>query len=210
MSMRRLALAIVFLLSAPLSAQEIYKCSNGHGGNTYQQVPCAKAADAKGVRSFKRVPDSRQVTGQYGLSYSPPQASSEEGVQQGTYAVQPPADRHEDDPSGYVRCTKSNGATYLQRGSTCRVQVAQKPGMVLDVTTGQQHFMIPGGGNGMIDPATGQRHELISPPPTRQVQGESASRAEVCADAQARLSDPNRTMDSIRAAEARAAQVCGR
>ena len=71
------------------------------------------------------------------------------------------------DGGDYVRCIRPNGSSYIKRGTTCPTRtegVPHQPGMVLDVTTGQQKFMIPGGGNGMIDPATGQRHELISPP----------------------------------------------
>lgn len=74
---------------------------------------------------------------------------------------------------GVVRCIRPDGSSYVLQGDTCpkRVEPAErKPGMVLDITRGQQTFMVPGGGNGMIDPATGQRHELISPPPTRTVQ----------------------------------------
>ena len=82
------------------------------------------------------------------------------------------ADSGSNATSGYVRCIKPNGSTYIHRGTSCPVRtetVQHQPGMVTDVRTGQQHFMVPGGGNGMIDPRTGQRHELISPQPTRRV-----------------------------------------
>ena len=86
--------------------------------------------------------------------------------------------------------------------------------MVLDVTTGQHHFMVPGGGNGMIDPTTGERHELISRPSTRRVQDQavSVSREQACAEERARrdsaLSDRNRSIDSIRAAHTRYDRMC--
>jgi len=120
--------------------------------------------------------------------------------------------------SGILRCIKENGESYIHSGTSCparREPVAQKPGMVTDVATGQQDFMVPGGGNGMIDPRTGRRHELIGPPPTRQVQdiAEPISRSDACGEARAArdraLSDFNRTITTIRAAEARYERLCG-
>ena len=123
------------------------------------------------------------------------------------------------DGGDYVRCIRPDGSSYIKRGASCpaRTEVIQhQPGMVLDVTTGQQRFMIPGGGNGMIDPTTGKRHELISPQPTRRVydQPQQVSAAQACAEARAQrdiaLSDPNRTMTTIRRAEDRYNRLCGR
>ena len=120
--------------------------------------------------------------------------------------------------SGYVRCIKPNGNTYIHMGTSCparREQIPQQPGMVTDVRTGQQQFMVPGGGNGMIDPRTGQRHELISPPPSRQVQdtAQPISQAEACAEARMDrdfvLKDSNRTINKIRSAEAKYTRLCG-
>jgi len=120
--------------------------------------------------------------------------------------------------SGYVRCIKSNGESYVHQGTSCpvrRERVEQRAGMVTDVRTGQQQFMIPGGGNGMIDPRTGQRHELISPPPTQRVRdyAEPISQESACAQARVvrdrALSDFNRTINTIRAAEARYSRLCG-
>ena len=119
----------------------------------------------------------------------------------------------------YVRCIRPNGSSYVKRGASCpaRTEVVQhQPGMVLDVTTGQQKFMIPGGGNGMIDPATGQRHELISPQPSRRVydQPQQISASQACAEAKAdldlALSNPNRTMTTIRRAQDHYDRLCGR
>jgi hypothetical protein len=113
---------------------------------------------------------------------------------------------------------QSQGESYVYRGAACPVRresIEHQPGMVTDVRTGQQTFMVPGGGNGMIDPRTGQRHEFVSPPPTRQVRdaGESISRDDACRQEKARLdqalSDFDRTMNSIRMAEARYARMCG-
>lgn len=123
------------------------------------------------------------------------------------------------DGGDYVRCIRPNGSSYIKRGTTCPTRtesVPHQPGMVLDVTTGQQKFMIPGGGNGMIDPATGQRHELVSPPPTRRVydQPQQISASQACGEAKAQLnialSDPNRTMTTIRRAQDRYDRLCGR
>lgn len=118
----------------------------------------------------------------------------------------------------FVRCVRPDGNSYVRKGRTCperREPVPQQPGMVTDVTTGQQHFMVPAGGNGMIDPKTGQRHELISPPPTRAVRdrAQPVSRDDACAEAamkrDAALSHPKRTVNSIRAAEERYRRMCG-
>ncbi len=123
------------------------------------------------------------------------------------------------DNGGYVRCIRPNGSSYLKRGTTCPARtetIQHQPGMVRDVTTGQQKFMIPGGGNGMIDPTTGQRHELISPQPTRRVydQPQQISASEACGEAKAELnlalSNPNRTMTTIRRAQDRYDKLCGR
>lgn len=118
----------------------------------------------------------------------------------------------------FVRCVKPDGNSYMRKGRTCperRESVPQQPGMVTDVTTGQQHFMVPAGGNVMIDPTTGQRHELTSPPPTRAVQDQAqpVSRNDACAEAamkrDAALSHPNRTVNTIRTAEERYRRMCG-
>lgn len=120
--------------------------------------------------------------------------------------------------SGYVRCIKANGSSYIHHGTSCPVrqeQIEHKSGMVTDIRTGQQHFMVPGGGNGMIDPSTGQRHELISPQPTRRVQdtAQPVSQADACTEARVSrdrsLSNPNRTINTIRAAEAKYERLCG-
>ena len=134
-----------------------------------------------------------------------------------TYQQTPCAGSGSDQP--YVRCIRANGSSYLRQGTTCPTrteQVPHQPGMVTDVRTGQQTFMVPGGGNGMIDPRTGQRHELISPPPTRTYndQAQPVSAAQACAEEKARydraMSDFNRTMTSMRAAEARYERMCGK
>jgi hypothetical protein len=83
--------------------------------------------------------------------------------------------------------------------------------MVTIVATGQQRFMVPGGGNGMIDPMTGQRHELIGPRPFVRDAAQPVSYETACAKARATrdraLTDFNRTMNSIRSAEAKYAQT---
>ena len=119
----------------------------------------------------------------------------------------------------YVRCTSPNGSSYLRKGTSCPVRmesVPQRAGMVTNASTGQQVFMVPGGGNGMIDPQTGQRHELTSPPPKRRVKdtAEPVSAAQVCAEEKARYDQAqanfNRTMTSIRSAQARYERICGK
>ena len=114
------------------------------------------------------------------------------------------------DGEDFVRCIRPNGSSYVKRGTSCpaRVEIIeQQPGMVMDVTTGQQTFMIPAGGNGMIDPVTGRRHQLISPQPTRRVQDQAqpVSADQACAEARAErdiaLSNRNRTMTTIRRAK---------
>lgn len=72
--------------------------------------------------------------------------------------------------------------------------------------------MVPTGGPGLLDPATGRRYERMGAPPTvttrTQDSGQTVSRAEVCAQARAKLTAANRSIDSIRAAESRVAEVC--
>jgi hypothetical protein len=85
--------------------------------------------------------------------------------------------------------------------------------MVTDMSTGQQRFMVPGGGNGMIDPTTGQRHELITPQQRVQDRAEQVSGQEACAEATAKyqsvMSDFNRSINQMRAAEDRKRRFCG-
>lgn len=207
----RFVVVTTFLLvSSAVQAQQIFKCSNGKGGNTYQQTPCAAESHTKAVVNYKPTADAPSSYGQY---EQPRGGGYRETAPPIRYQQAPPVDRivqsRDDDPSGYIRCVKPSGKTYLQQGTSCRNSVIpHRAGMVTDVRTGQQQFMVPGGGNGMIDPKTGQRHELISPPRRVQDQGFSVNRGQLCAEARAALSDPNRTMSSIRAAEERISQVC--
>lgn len=213
-------LAAIILLGAvigPAAGQQIYKCSDGKGGTVYQQTQCASEAQTQGVRSFKAEPSPAPA------GYAFPSRSPEPVSQYRAPAPQPVTAAGEPvavnaGPTGYVRCTRPNGSSYVRQGNTCperREPVPHQAGMVTDVRTGQQQFMVPGGGNGMIDPRTGQRHELISPPPTRAVRdtAQSISPAEACAEARATrdraLSSPNRTINTIRAAEARYSRMCG-
>ena len=209
-----LVITILVITPGPVIAQQIFKCSDGKGGNTYQQVPCASAAKQESVRGYQPVADAPR-------DYSAPRKQASQSVpSRGT----PPSSRQQQAPAdvsgstGYVRCIKSDGSYYNRKGDTCpqRTEVLQhQAGMVTDVRTGQQQFMVPGGGNGMIDPRTGQRHELISPQPRRTVQdsAQPVSRDTVCSEARtklnASLSDPDRTMNTIRAAEARYQKLCG-
>lgn len=209
-------LAVVLALaSAPANGQQIFKCKDETGSVSFQQIPCAKEAHTQDVRTVSPAlnsPPARRLPTTYREPARPAQ-QHESYSQTETRAVAQPA------PSGYVRCVRPDGGSYIHRGYSCperREAVQHRAGMVLDVTTGRQHFMVPGGGNGMIDPQTGTRHELISPRPTRRVQdtAEAISADQACAEARAerdrRMSNRNRTYDSIRAAEARYKTLCGR
>ena len=76
---RSVLFAFSGLLAATAHGQTIYKCSNGKGGNTYQQTPCANAAKTKTVYSYTPVPDAPRDYGQFdrqprGGSYGEEQA----------------------------------------------------------------------------------------------------------------------------------------
>lgn len=211
----QLLAAALALAAAPASAQQIFKCKDAKGVLSFQQVPCADEAHTEDVRRFRPVPDSAPTPAVSEAYYEP----AAQAQQPQRYSQNSARLAAEPAPSGYVRCVRPGGSTYIHRGYSCpeRTEVMQhQPGMILDVSTGQQHFMVPGGGNGMIDPRTGTRHELISPQPTRRVQdtAQAVSADQACAEARAdrdrRLSDPNRTMNSIRAAEAKYERLCGR
>lgn len=216
MSYRLQLLALVLVMAtAPTSAQQIFKCKDAKGAVSFQQVPCANEAHTEDVRRFRPVADSAPAPAAPAAYYEPAQHVQHQPSysRTDTQTVAEPA------PSGYVRCVRPGGSTYIHRGYSCperREPVQHQAGMVLDVTTGRQHFMVPGGGNGMIDPRTGTRHELISPQPTRRVQdtAQAVSADQACSEARAdrdrRLKDPNRTMTSIRAAEAQYEKLCGR
>lgn len=221
MDCRRLvAIILVGTVIGPAAGQQIFKCGDGKGGTVYQQTQCASEAQTQGVRSFKTEP-SPAPAGYAFPSRSPAPASQyrerEPAPQRVTAAGEPVAVNA--GPTGYVRCTRPNGNSYVRQGNTCperRESVPHQAGMVTDVRTGQQQFMVPGGGNGMIDPRTGQRYELVSPPPTRTVRdtAQPISAVDACNEAQVirdrALKDPNRTINTIRAAEARYARMCGR
>lgn len=107
-----------------------------------------------------------------------------------------------------VRCVRSDGSTYETKGGSCPTQTTtNKPGLVTDVQTGRQHYMVPQGGNTMLDPHTGQRYVVTNPP------REQRSMNDVCASERGRLdnalSHPKRTATSIRAAEKRWARFAG-
>ena len=209
--MRGMVLVVLLAIAGTTHAQQLYKCSDGKGGNVYQQTQCASDKQSKGVVKYQRAADAPRNYGQYD-AYQPQanEAYQNSRPAQTQYQPVPKPDPGTRIADGYLRCTRSNGSTYIASGR-CRTQaVPQRPGMVLDVRTGQQTFMVPGGGNGMIDPTTGQRHELLNAPRRTQDTGQPVSRADVCQQAKAAASNYNRTMDSIRAAEKRIADACGR
>lgn len=210
-------LVLVSMMTNSAVAQQIYKCSDGKGGTVYQQTQCSSEAQTQGVRSFKTEPSPVPAGYAFPSGSAAVSQYREPAPRPVTAAGEPVAGNA--GPTGYVRCTRPNGSSYVRQGNTCperREPVPHQAGMVTDVRTGQQQFMVPGGGNGMIDPRTGQRHELISPPPARAMRdsAQSISPAEACSEARAirdrALKDPNRTINTIRAAEARYARMCGR
>lgn len=55
-----IAAGTAFLTFAPaLAAQQIYKCRNADGGNSYLQTPCPNDAKTVNVRKYSPVADSR-------------------------------------------------------------------------------------------------------------------------------------------------------
>lgn len=67
---RSLVFIAAMLVAATAQGQSIYKCSNGKGGNTYQQTPCEKATETKTVYTYKQVPDAPHDYGQPGQAQS--------------------------------------------------------------------------------------------------------------------------------------------
>ncbi|WP_374602136.1 DUF4124 domain-containing protein [Arenimonas sp.] len=49
-------LVLAVLFAPPALAQQVYKCSDGKGAATYQQVPCAEASQEQAVREYAREP----------------------------------------------------------------------------------------------------------------------------------------------------------
>lgn len=211
------------LLAAPAFAGNVFKCKGADGVYRYQYLPCEDEKETVSHRVYVApTPPPEEDSAGYG---QPPSRTSSPPATYGdpvSFADAPPQFPSEqpEPQTGFVRCTADNGRSFVARGDDCpqhfrRVQVEHRPGMVLDVTTGQQTFMVPGGGNGMIDPRTGQRHELISPPPTRNVpvpyERQAMGRAEACRQAKLDVdrawSEQGRNMDSIRAARARYQQL---
>lgn len=217
--MRRVLILVVLLMPVLGQAQQIYTCKDNQGRNTYQQVPCEKGTREHAARGYRPVADAP-------ARYSAGRAHAPASTVQYTPAAQAGGGgaliQRDAGPSGaqgaFVRCVGADGSVRVRQGTSCPTRTRTIPhqaGMVTDLTTGQQHFMVPGGGNGMIDPRTGKRHELVSPPPTVRYQdrAESISGAEACEEAKARyqqvMSDFNRSINQMRAAEDRKRQFCG-
>lgn len=215
--MHRIIFGICLLLFAStVNAQQIFKCATGKGGNTYQQTPCASESATKKVVKFKREPDAPRNYDQYQYDNSRMHRVEAASRQQQTYQA-PVEDRGARLADGYVKCTSPTGSTYIASGK-CKsrsrsVPADPQPGMVTNVRTGQQRFMVPAGNSGFIDPATGQHYNRVGAPPRDTVRTVDASQpvtqGEVCAQARAAAKDYNRTMDSIREAERRIAAACG-
>lgn len=219
-STSHLFLVCLMLLVIPqvTRAQVLYRCVGKDGVSSYQQVPCPDGTSGNEV-AVRRQPEHararvRTVGGDQQIPRVAQPTTQTAFLDTGPLAPQ----ASQEPPSGYIRCIRQNGDVRIVKGTSCPVRhesVPQRAGMVRDVGTGQQVFMVPGGGNGMIDPATGQRHELISPPPTRTVRDEAepVSRDQACREAAAArdvaTSNPNRTIHSIRRAEDKYRSLCG-
>lgn len=222
MSTRIGVLVVLTMITAPPAlAQRFYKCTSPEGGVSYQQTACVGDDQVQSVRQYREPPPApvrAPVNEAWSFREAPASPVTHPAPPQ-RYSPPPATARTAQAvPTDHVRCIRTNGTSYVRKGSTCpdsRVPVPQQAGMVTDVTTGQRHFMVPGGGNAMIDPSTGTRHELISPPPTRRVPqtAQPITRDEACAEARVRrdaaMSSSRRTMDSMRAARARYERLCG-
>ncbi|RYG12717.1 MAG: DUF4124 domain-containing protein, partial [Burkholderiales bacterium] len=129
-----LLIASLAIVPGPVVAQQIYKCSDGKGGNTYQQVPCAGATKQQSVRGYQPVADAPR-------DYSSPRRVTSQPV---PARAAPAHTRRQEDsaegsgPTGYVRCIKPDGSYYNRRGNTCpqRTEMLEhQAGMVTDVRT---------------------------------------------------------------------------
>lgn len=216
--LKGIVVAALLLVGGPAIAQQLYKCSDGKGGTAYQQTQCTSEAATKKVVKYKRTADVPNDYGQYGSPQLQWQGSEAAPTRQQQIYQAPVEDRGARLANGYVKCTSPQGGAYIASGK-CKTRVRTspvdpRPGMVQDVRTGQQHFMTPTGSSSFNDPATGQRYNRIGPPPSvtvrTQDRGQGVSQDEVCAQARADLKNYNRTMNSIREAERRVAEVCGR
>ena len=214
-----IGLALLFGIPHMAGAQVLYRCVGKDGVPSYQQVPCPDDSSGNEV-AVRRQPEPAYPPGQ--------SVNRDQGIPDLVADTTTPVDFHDagpsapqpdhQPPSGYIRCIRPNGDIRIVKGTSCPLRhesVPQQAGMVRDVGSGQQVFMVPGGGNGMIDPTTGQRHELISPPPTRAVRDQAVpvSRDQACREAaaarDAATSDANRTIHSIRRAEDNYRTLCG-
>lgn len=82
------AFIVVVMATTSAQAQTIYKCSDGKGGNTYQQTPCAKTAQTKTVYKYTPEPDAPRDYGQQSGS-SPAFNQGQRSYPQQQYAPQP-------------------------------------------------------------------------------------------------------------------------
>jgi hypothetical protein len=214
-------MVLLALLSLPAlaPAQQIYVCKDAKGRNTYQQTPCAGASRPTGTHAYPAPPASapapRAAPGVPYRGVPTPKARSAAIAVPSSGGALIQADRGPTGAAGpFVRCIGADGSMRTRQGTTCPSRLLpRQAGMVTDMSTGQQRFMVPGGGNGMIDPTTGQRHELITPQQRVQDRAEQVSGQEACAEATAKyqsvMSDFNRSINQMRAAEDRKRRFCG-
>lgn len=119
----------------------------------YREPPPAPVmAPVNEAWSFREAPASPVTHPAPSQRYSPPPA---------------PARTAQAMPADHVRCSRPIGTSYVRKGSACprqpRASAPQQAGMVADVTTGQRHFMVPGGGNAMIAIRDGQHARRQGP-----------------------------------------------
>ena len=178
---RGLMLVAVAAVSVPAMGQQIYKCSDGKGGNTYQQVPCARAAETKTVYRYTPVPDApRQYQGgpSADFSFSGQVGGAPQRSQGQSYQAQPSGGviRSTSDLDDRLRHIQSlsgtrEGRAQLRRESGYQLpQSAQQPAYdptqgigqptrVLDRSTMQPiQGAIKVAPNRIWDPKTGQYH----------------------------------------------------
>lgn len=171
--MRHLVLILAIgLFAQPVVAQQIYKCANGKGGNTYQQTACATAAQDKGVRQFRREPDAPHTNVRQQRDYDAAptrnQPSQSQAHPSGAYAIGYDSGeaRRRLDNMGSTQEGRAQLRAMRQRNSMPAIDAGQPssnagigaPVRAVDIKTGEQHEFIKVAPFQVWNPRTGRYH----------------------------------------------------
>lgn len=212
----RLLLLVASMLIAHEAHAGVFKCEATDGTISYQQTPCPLSSR----ESIPAIHDS--ALGSPPMETPVPRTVNEDRVSSGsqretapTLSDLPVDSIESGDGEIYLRCEAPGGRTYIARDH-CRsrpVPWTEQRSRIVDQSTGIPITdAVRTGPNSAFDPRTGQTMVLTGAEPMRRDSGTRTTKADACDDARnaarAELTDRNRTIDSIRRAEAHVADVC--